>query len=98
MFSIALAALIPFLPTVLGGFFATKLGQAIFEIVIIAVIVGGAWLWFSTHYYNKGYARAISDIAAQDEKAIAAAREAKAAVDACYAAGKRWEDGQCIAN
>ena len=65
--------------------------------VLIAIAVAGSWLWIKVHYENIGYAKAIHAIAAQDERAINAAQEARKTVKACRDSGHSWsvETGEC---
>lgn len=47
--------------------------------------------------YNRGYAKALNAIAAQNDKAIKAAQAIRAKVEKCYAEGGQWdiETGRC---
>jgi hypothetical protein len=62
--------------------------------VVTLVTVYGIW-----HYkvWSRGYDRALADVAKQDSKAIARAKEYRGAVLDCRARGMRWDQtsGQC---
>lgn len=53
--------------------------------------LGGGFLYVKVHYENVGYAKAISKIAAKDEKAVDDVRSAKNKVDDCFNAGHTWD-------
>jgi predicted negative regulator of RcsB-dependent stress response len=78
-------------------FIETKIGRtiAITGLIIIGILIG--WLIFKTHYYNQGWAAAIHAIAAQDQKAINAAQQARETVKACRDSGHVWDvaNGVC---
>lgn len=86
---------------IMAGIKAFSLLSSAWRWSIIVVAVGalvtayGVW-----HYkvYRSGYTRAISDIAAQDERAITQAETKRAIFKQCRAAGKRWDqvEGRCL--
>lgn len=73
---------------------------------IARIIVGGALILMAATAYgiwhhkvwSNGYDRALVDIAQQDDKAIARAREYRDRVRACSADGLRWDQstGKCL--
>lgn len=64
--------------------------------VTAALALGSVYSVYS-HIEGKGYARAIAEIAAQDEEAVNAAREARDRVRDCRNAGGVWDTtrGDC---
>lgn len=75
----------------------TKLGRTIAITAAIAAGVAIGWAIFATHYYNKGWAAAIHAIAAQDKRAIDAAKHARETVESCRDSGGTWDvtSGAC---
>ena len=75
------------------GFLLGPIGRYL----LIAAAVGGTFLYGRQHYINIGYAKAMHAIAAQDQKAVEASKEAKGNVDACFDSGGFWdiEAGTC---
>jgi hypothetical protein len=67
----------------------------IFGPILLLGTIYGVW-----HHkvYQSGYKRAISDIAAQDERAITQAEAKRSVFKQCRAAGRRWDqvEGRCI--
>lgn len=62
-------------------------------------LAGGAFTWWSVHQFNKGYARAVHDVAVQNQEAVNAVNEARARVRDCNARdGMRWDQvaGECV--
>lgn len=79
---------------------ASLLAPYLFRIIIGAAIVaavGGLWVANNIHEFNKGYAKALHDIAAKDERAVHAADDAKKEVSDCVSNGGVWSttDGVC---
>jgi len=76
-----------------GASLTTKLISAGVVLAVVGIAYG---VWHKT-VWERGYARAIADIARQDEKAIKRASEARSAVLDCRARGLRWDQstGQC---
>jgi hypothetical protein len=60
--------------------------------------IGGGFLFVKVHYENIGYEKAISKIAAKDEKAVDDVRAAKNKVDECFNSGRNWDAvrGLCV--
>lgn len=84
-----------------------RLGLAAFGgagILTKAIVIGAMVLSLLTAYgvwhhkiWSNGYARAVSDIAAQDEKAINRAKAARSKFLDCRTRGLRWNQsaGEC---
>lgn len=72
---------------------ATKLSVIAVAVVTLGTAYG---IW---HYkvWSRGYDRALADVAKQDQKAIARAKEYRGAVLDCRGRGMRWSQasGQC---
>lgn len=61
--------------------------------------IGGAAAGWSVHEFNKGYARAVHDVAVQNQEAVDAVDKARARVRDCNARdGMRWDQiaGDCV--
>jgi len=58
--------------------------------VLLTGIAGGVTAW-SVHQYNKGYAAAISAIAAKDREAVNAVNAGKLKVDECVSRNGEWD-------
>lgn len=81
----------------LAALSATGLTTKLIMGAVLLASVGIAYgLWHHT-IWQRGYDRAIADIARQDEKAIRAASTARSAVLDCKSRGLRWDQstGQC---
>lgn len=63
----------------------------------IVTAAGGGFLYFKVHYENVGRDKAIAAIAAKDEGALNAVKDARKTVDDCYGSGGGWDvtDGVC---
>lgn len=61
---------------------------AVGSLILVIVAAYGVW-----HHkiYQKGYDRAIADIAAQDAKAIERAQRARGIYKLCEESGRRWD-------
>lgn len=80
------------------GWKALGWGMRILSIVGPLLTLGALYgVW---HYTvdQRGYRRAIAEIAAQDERAIKKAESARAVFKQCRAAGRRWDqvEGRCL--
>lgn len=66
-------------------------------LTFIAALVATYGVWHHK-VYRSGYTRAISDIAAQDERAIQQAEVKRSVFKQCRAAGRRWDqvEGRCL--
>jgi hypothetical protein len=64
---------------------------------LITSAIGGGFIFLKVHYENVGWNKAIAAVAAKDERAANAVKDAIKTVDDCYAAGKQWNavDGLC---
>lgn len=64
---------------------------------LVAAMLAAYGVWHHK-VYRSGYTRAISDIAAQDEKAVSRAEAARGSWKQCRAAGRRWDqvEGRCL--
>jgi uncharacterized protein (UPF0333 family) len=58
---------------------------------VVLAVIGGTIAYWSIHQYNKGYAQAITDIAAKNKEAVDAVNSAKTKVDECFNRGDAWE-------
>lgn len=64
------------------------------RIILISSLIaalGGGFLYLKIHYEHVGYNKAIAAVAAKDERALHAVREAIALVDKCYSDGGTWD-------
>ena len=63
--------------------------------LLLATLTTGGVIYHNI--WKRGYVRAISDIAAQDNRAIERAEAARGAWKQCRDAGRRWDqsEGQC---
>jgi hypothetical protein len=63
---------------------------------IVIALGTGYGLWHH-HVWSKGYVRALTDIAKQDKKAIAIAKQYRSAAADCDGRGLRWDQstGKC---
>lgn len=63
----------------------------------LALAVLGAYGVWHHKVYRAGYDRALADIAAEDQRAIASATELRSTWLACRKAGRRWmqSEGKC---
>jgi hypothetical protein len=79
------------------AFLLTPIGRWLAGLAILGVLAGGADLYLSVHYYNKGWHAAIAAVAKKDQEALNAVKKSESEVDACYAAGRVWSttDGVC---
>jgi hypothetical protein len=79
------------------AFLLTPIGRWLAGLAILGVLAGGADIYLSVHYYNKGWHAAIAAVAKKDQGAINESVKAKSEVDACYSSGRTWSvvDGVC---
>lgn len=63
----------------------------------LALAMLGAYGIWHHKVYRAGYDRALADIAAEDQRAIASATELRSTWLACRKAGRRWiqSEGKC---
>ncbi|MEY9466275.1 hypothetical protein ABH973_006688 [Bradyrhizobium ottawaense] len=76
---------------------AASWGMRIAAVVGPLLIVGTAYGVWHHKVYQRGYARALADIAAEDRRAIGAATELRKTWAACRDRGGRWiqSEGRC---
>lgn len=79
------------------GFLGGKIGASLIGSGLIALLLGGGFLWLRSHYIGVGEQRAYAAVAAKDAKAIAKAEKARGTVQQCFDRGGAWnvEDGSC---
>lgn len=86
----------------IGAAIAAALAPYLWRIVLgagIAIAAGGAIAGWSVHQFNKGYARAVHDVATKNQEAVDAVDKVRAGVRACNATdGMRWDQvaGECV--
>jgi hypothetical protein len=74
------------------------IGKLVTVLAIVGALAATYGIWHH-NVWSKGYARAIADIAAQDKKAIDAAKGARNAYFDCVNRdGMRWQQstGECV--
>jgi len=59
--------------------------------LVLAVAIGGGFLWVRQHYIDLGYQKALHAIAAQDQAAVKEAKHASGTVADCFASGGTWD-------
>lgn len=65
----------------------------------LALAAGGGFVALKVHYQNVGYARAVHDVAVQNQEAVDAVNTARARVRDCNSRdGMRWDQvaGECV--
>lgn len=65
----------------------------------LALAAGGGFVALKLHYEHKGYARAVHDVAVQNQEAVNAVNERRAVVRNCNGTvGMRWDQvaGECV--
>lgn len=73
------------------AFLLTPIGRWLAGLTIIGVLAGGADLYLSVHYYNKGWHAAIAAVAAKDKEALDAVDSAVSKVDECIRRNGSWD-------
>lgn len=83
-----------FLFSLFGGF--STLTKVLTIVGVVVALYASYAVWRHT-IYTRGWNDAIAAIAAQDAKAIGAAKKARSAYTECIAAGRRWSTatGEC---
>lgn len=82
----------------IAKFLAPYLMQIVLGVGALA-LAGGSFVALKLHYENKGYARAVHDVAAQNQEAVDAVNQARARVRDCNLRdGMRWDQvaGECV--
>ena len=79
-------------------FLLSPLARYLFGAIALIAAAVGAYTYMRVHYYNEGYASALHAIAAQDQRAIDAAKKARETVAACRNGGGTWnvDGGVCV--
>jgi hypothetical protein len=86
----------------IASLIAKFIAPYVLQLAIGGALIAGAGIGvtaWSIHQFNKGYARAIHDVAVQNQEAVNAANEVRARVRACNAdGGMRWDQvaGECV--
>jgi hypothetical protein len=71
------------------GFAIHPLAYILGVSAIIASLLG-AWAWRENVVFNRGYDKAIADVAAKNKGALANVRKATKSVSDCYVANGNW--------
>lgn len=85
----------------IGAAFGLFRGASLFtQLITLAVIfstLAAAYFGWKTHVYNSGWRAAIAAIAAQDKRAVDAAKAARVTFRSCVDAGGVWDvtAGKC---
>lgn len=80
------------------AFLTTKIGMSVIGGGLIALVIGGGFLYVRSHYINVGYQRALAAVAAEDARAVNEKDEIKRhKVGPCFDRGGTWnvETGEC---
>lgn len=79
------------------SFLASPLGRKIALYVAIIVAALSVFLVIDRHGYNRGYAKAIAQIAIQNQQAVNLAQSIRGKIQKCFDGGGEWnlETGAC---
>ena len=69
----------------------SPIGRWLAGLAIAGTLIGGADLYLSVHYYNKGWHAAIAAVAKKDKEALDAVDSAVSKVDDCVRRNGSWD-------
>ncbi len=79
------------------AFLTSPIGRWVAGAAAVITVALGLWAWADVRAYRRGAEAVTSAVKAQDARAVAAADKAKLSVNACFDAGKEWDQtkGAC---